>query len=136
MSTFSPTAPPAGWYPDPAVAGAQRWWDGAAWTEHVAPLTYGPARHGLEPIDLIVPRPHTFGPRGLIWGIIAFILPMAILPAVLALVFSISAIVRARRIQAQGQPVAIAMPVAGLILGAVSLVGFVLIVSALSVLSN
>ena len=25
-----------GWYPDPAGAAAQRWWDGARWTEHTA----------------------------------------------------------------------------------------------------
>ena len=28
---------PAGWYPDPAGTGAQRWWDGTAWTAHVDP---------------------------------------------------------------------------------------------------
>lgn len=31
------TPTPAGWYPDPTVAGQQRWWDGAQWSEHVAP---------------------------------------------------------------------------------------------------
>ena len=28
---------PAAWYDDPAGSGGQRWWDGAAWSEHVRP---------------------------------------------------------------------------------------------------
>lgn len=28
--------PPAGWYPDPQDSTRQRYWDGAAWTEHTA----------------------------------------------------------------------------------------------------
>ncbi|MGH9111668.1 MAG: DUF2510 domain-containing protein [Acidimicrobiales bacterium] len=31
-----PAGPPPGWYPDPGDASAQRWWDGARWTEHRA----------------------------------------------------------------------------------------------------
>jgi hypothetical protein len=34
--------PAPGWYADPSNAAAQRYWDGAAWTEHVAPAA-GPA---------------------------------------------------------------------------------------------
>lgn len=29
------TLPPAGWYPDPANATSERWWDGTTWTEQV-----------------------------------------------------------------------------------------------------
>ena len=35
------TQTPAGWHPDPHVPGQQRFWDGASWTDQVAPL--GPA---------------------------------------------------------------------------------------------
>jgi len=31
-----PALPPAGWYPDPARPGGQRYWDGQQWTEHQA----------------------------------------------------------------------------------------------------
>ncbi|WP_440712091.1 DUF2510 domain-containing protein [Gordonia sp. FQ] len=36
-----PPAVPAGWYPDPNGAPLQRYWDGAAWTEHTAPQAPG-----------------------------------------------------------------------------------------------
>jgi hypothetical protein len=120
MSSYAPTTPPPGWYLDPDAGGTQRWWDGTAWTEHRAPAV-APGAPGFQPIDLVVPPVHTFGPRGLIWGLIAFMLPIAILPAVLALVFSIPALVAARRAREQGHPASIAMPLAGLILASVSL---------------
>ena len=28
---------PAGWYPDPQIPSAVRWWDGRAWTSHTQP---------------------------------------------------------------------------------------------------
>jgi TM2 domain-containing membrane protein YozV len=36
-----PPLPAPGWYPD-RNAGLMRWWDGAAWTEHVGPANYVP----------------------------------------------------------------------------------------------
>ncbi|MGN6327168.1 DUF2510 domain-containing protein [Pseudolysinimonas sp.] len=35
--------PIAGWYPDPENAAAERWWDGAAWSDHRRPSTVAPA---------------------------------------------------------------------------------------------
>ncbi len=37
-----PAAPVAGWYPDPADAAMQRYWDGAAWTSTTHPLVTAP----------------------------------------------------------------------------------------------
>jgi hypothetical protein len=36
MGVTGPTAPP-GWYPHPSMAGTQQYWDGARWTNHIAP---------------------------------------------------------------------------------------------------
>lgn len=39
MSTDAPIQlPPPGWYQAPDVPDAQRWWDGTAWTPHLAPV--------------------------------------------------------------------------------------------------
>ncbi len=42
--------PPAGWYPDPAVPGTQRYWDGGTWTDHTAPLATTTPPSGLPPL--------------------------------------------------------------------------------------
>lgn len=49
----APSPPPAGWYEDPEDAGAQRYWDGGAWSQHRArkPLTppVGPSEPYASP---------------------------------------------------------------------------------------
>jgi hypothetical protein len=48
------TEPAAGWYHDPADAGAWRWWDGSTWTDHVRPVEdavqAAPAGVVIEPV--------------------------------------------------------------------------------------
>jgi hypothetical protein len=41
-STAPASAAAAGWYPDPYGSPALRWWNGAAWTEHLAPTWQAP----------------------------------------------------------------------------------------------
>jgi len=36
--TAATALPSPDWYPDPGVAGQWRYWDGASWTMHVAPM--------------------------------------------------------------------------------------------------
>ncbi|MFK4068877.1 DUF2510 domain-containing protein [Streptomyces sp. NPDC029674] len=43
---------PPGWYPDPHQPSAERWWDGAAWTEHrrtPEPAQVAPVHQGFGP---------------------------------------------------------------------------------------
>ncbi len=35
--SFSAESPPAGWYPDPAGSGGQRYWDGGSWSQVTRP---------------------------------------------------------------------------------------------------
>lgn len=43
---------PAGWYPDPTKANTQRYWDGARWSEHLAPIPLPRAQPAyVEPPD-------------------------------------------------------------------------------------
>jgi hypothetical protein len=53
-ATGSDVLPPAGWYPDPADAGAERWWSGQGWTDHVQTVApsqlVAPAQGFVPPI--------------------------------------------------------------------------------------
>jgi hypothetical protein len=66
MSEQAPPAlAPAGWYPHPEVAGAQRYWDGRTWTDHVAPG---------QPVPMVGSGQSVWVPIG--W-ICAFVFPLA-----------------------------------------------------------
>lgn len=51
--------PAAGWYPDPADSSRIRWWDGQAWTQHVAVAdgAVTPAAPVVTPAPSSVPAP-------------------------------------------------------------------------------
>jgi hypothetical protein len=56
MTDNATPLPPAGWYPDTQNPGAQRYWDGAAWTEHTAvPAPAPPA--SSAPTTVLIPEP-------------------------------------------------------------------------------
>lgn len=46
--------PPAGWYTDPSMPNRQRYWNGAGWTNHTAPLR---ARRPSNPTGYTGPTP-------------------------------------------------------------------------------
>ena len=50
----APSAPPAGWYPDPVRPGATRYWSGTGWTDQVSAPVAEPALAPLGPPGLPV----------------------------------------------------------------------------------
>lgn len=54
----APVGPPAGWYPQPGTTD-QRYWDGASWTEHTAPIGAAPAAQSDE--NTLAPLPYFLG---------------------------------------------------------------------------
>ncbi|MFP5360899.1 MAG: DUF2510 domain-containing protein [Actinomycetes bacterium] len=72
-----PQLPPAGWLQDPQSPAQMRYWDGAAWTTHVAPA------HGA-------PTPPTPERTGLSRGEKTAIVAVVVAPILLGLIAAIA----------------------------------------------
>jgi MFS family permease len=79
MSDLSPQgssnlqSTPAGWYPDPSLPNTQRYWDGQAWSQQVAPLaaTYGaPVSETSLYAILALVLAFVFAPLGIVFGVL------------------------------------------------------------------
>ncbi|MGE5282201.1 MAG: DUF2510 domain-containing protein [Chloroflexota bacterium] len=53
---------PADWYPDPDAENLQRYWDGARWTDDVAPLPLASSTDTKRPTEEASPAPDTRSP--------------------------------------------------------------------------
>jgi hypothetical protein len=133
---MSNALPSTGWYPDPEQPGSERWWDGNEWTEYrrassAAGVPAGPdqQRHLslVPPLAQPAYQPQTtsgMAIASLVLGIASLPFFAFVIPAVLAVVFSLvgmSAVKRGRGV-VKGKGLAIC----GLVLGILSLVGFAL----------
>ncbi|MES1212241.1 MAG: DUF2510 domain-containing protein [Leifsonia sp.] len=111
---------PPGWYPDNYDASLQRWWDGAEWTPHTAPVA---SRHPGAEAQSASSGSNVFATVGMVLSICSlagpFFPPLVVL-ALLGIVFGIIAAARARRYSPErrrrGQAIA------AIVVGAVSLV--------------
>ena len=60
MSNEQSSAPPSGWYPDPANTGMLRWWNGREWTDHLEyprPEVNPGVNYGLTPLAPVLESP-------------------------------------------------------------------------------
>lgn len=102
-----------------------RWWSGQSWTEHIA--SAAPGQHIVDdrwtPVNLVVPKGSSLGIRALVWGIVAIVIPVVLLPAILAIAFGAGGLGRSRNRRRRGLPDDVrGSSIAGLVLGGVSLV--------------
>lgn len=126
---------PPGWYPDNADPALQRWWDGTRWTTHTAAAVPGGPQDlgrgygvGAEPVSS---ANNTMATLSLIISIVSFagLFLVELLPlAIAGIIIGIVALRRARRFatnsRRRGQAIA------GIIVGAVSLVMTILLTVA------
>ena len=121
-SEYMQAAP--GWYAD-NNARVQRYWDGARWTGHMAPLPEASSQHVYLHHDVQARNP--MATAGLVLGIISLVLNFIGVPAALAIIFSGVGLARANYIG-----VGRGSAWAGLIMGSISfIVGWAVLNAAL-----
>jgi len=134
MSDYLMPSAVAGWYSDPQGLGALRYFDGAAWTQHVAPapvaaatlVAGGPTPFGAQPYlappglgaDPSDPV-HWVLPTGRTWqsvaaGYVALFAMFLMLPGPIALGLGIWALMESRKTGAHGRGRAIFAIVVGI----------------------
>jgi hypothetical protein len=123
-----------GWYADPSGPGALRYWDGAAWTQHVQPMPAAP----IAPAPTYPPQPYpTYGGvapakngkanSALVWGIVSIFLNPFCLPSILAIVFGVQGRRIAEQLEAAGhRDSGRSRATSGLVVGIVGAVLFVI----------
>ncbi len=119
-------SPAPGWYPDPTGEGAQRWWDGTAWSASTRahPVPTGPAAPMAYPVPVLKNTPAT---AGLTLGIIAMFLDPFAIPALLGIIFSGIGLNRANTLSQHGYgPVGRTKAVWGLVLSILGMLGTLL----------
>lgn len=134
----------AGWYPDPDGAAGQRWWNGAGWSDSrqgetasatlpppsaTPPVVYSAENPAPQlPGQAVRPRsaitvnarvnPMAF--YGFVTGVISLFFNLFLVPGILAVVFSVRGLAKARQLQAAGESTTLrSLAILGLVLGLV-----------------
>lgn len=81
--TNAPQQPPAGWYPDPAGSGDERYWDGVAWSQSTRdkPVPDLAVIPPPAPVPAYAPQPASVGsvPASFGWRLLGFFIDFIII---------------------------------------------------------